>query len=876
MPSGLPADGVQPWEQLDAGGHVQPEPDRVSSSINGNTDFTAGIQRFLESGDVLANGEASRLNGTDDSGTSYAMYRVSLGAQQPGIVSVDANLLGNDSEYYVGISDYGNARWDWHGPFSDNHVRIEAQPEAGSDLTSTFGNAFITVLVNTGSSVDVVGLGVNQYDIADAQAPGTPAGLTLSPVSGGVELEWSPVLEADLAGYAVYYASRSFISVHSAGVQRLTYLEGNSRHLLSGLSERTWIAISSVDFSGNESAATAVLDASPLVGDAPALLLTGSAPGGSINDVIQLTASGADSFDWDLNGDGVFEVEDDATGSQFADTSATGIIRPRVRASDASGEAVALGGLSLLVSGNSAPYTSVVADPQSGNTPLDVTFAGTAEDAEDGTALAYAWDFDGDGIFEPDTDTAAPEPFTYLSPGLFNARFRAQDSQGAWSVASVGIMPAGEDWGVPLALLSAIPNSVNIGETVRLDASDSHAAFGESITQYVWDLDNDDFFETNGDLNPIMQIVPDKAGEHTVQVRISESGGQQVVGSIAITVHGWSEAVTLMSGQLATFDIEMIKTLDGIPCAHLIINDGAKKHFIATAQDDRGEQWNEPLLVSETLGSGIEQGFSLVNGNPALSAYISQTGSLAYMRAVDPAGQTWPGHLIVNDVGDVGLVSSLAVIKGKPAIAYFLDDDFDLYYIRADDANGSTWGTPVLVDDAGDVGSSLSIAVVNGRPAIAYEDFGNKHLLYVRATEGSGAAWGSPLIIEDVGSDISSLNLHVVNSYPVLAYEAGALNATYVRALDMDGEEWGDKYRFESGDLTDMGIVDGKPAVICFDQPVGQLKYIHAIDEYGDFWSSPEIIDVSGNRARLVDADGMPGILVENFVDKLIVYMRKY
>ena len=51
------------------------------------------VERFLDGGDVASNGEALRLNGADESGSSYAMYRVSLQDRQPGVVSIDANLL---------------------------------------------------------------------------------------------------------------------------------------------------------------------------------------------------------------------------------------------------------------------------------------------------------------------------------------------------------------------------------------------------------------------------------------------------------------------------------------------------------------------------------------------------------------------------------------------------------------------------------------------------------------------------------------------------------------------------------------------------------------------------------------------------------------
>src|SRR5262245_44209842 len=50
-PQGLPVDGVQPWEVVDSVGRVVPAP-RSASSLNEDSEFSAGIERFLEGGDV--------------------------------------------------------------------------------------------------------------------------------------------------------------------------------------------------------------------------------------------------------------------------------------------------------------------------------------------------------------------------------------------------------------------------------------------------------------------------------------------------------------------------------------------------------------------------------------------------------------------------------------------------------------------------------------------------------------------------------------------------------------------------------------------------------------------------------------------------------
>jgi len=132
-PTGLPSDGIQPWEALE-GGRV------VASSSDAH--FIPGIERFLEAGNVTDFGEASSFASGEPGGkgVSFAIYRMPMGGAQPSIVSIDANLHAQDglsSSYYLGVADYSSDTWRWHGPFADSHVLIPLPPSA---YTSPFGN----------------------------------------------------------------------------------------------------------------------------------------------------------------------------------------------------------------------------------------------------------------------------------------------------------------------------------------------------------------------------------------------------------------------------------------------------------------------------------------------------------------------------------------------------------------------------------------------------------------------------------------------------------------------------------------------------------------------------------------------------------------
>ena len=77
---------------------------------------------------------------------------------------------------------------------------------------------------------------------------------------------------------------------------------------------------------------------------------------------------------------------------------------------------------------NQAPTAVATASVTSGPAPLEVDFDGTESSDPDGDTLDYAWDLDGDGEFDDSTD---PEPsFTYAA-GIYEARLRVADSNGA-------------------------------------------------------------------------------------------------------------------------------------------------------------------------------------------------------------------------------------------------------------------------------------------------------------------------------------------------------------------------------------------------------------------------------------------------------------
>ncbi|MFE9693263.1 ThuA domain-containing protein [Micromonospora sp. NPDC005806] len=84
------------------------------------------------------------------------------------------------------------------------------------------------------------------------------------------------------------------------------------------------------------------------------------------------------------------------------------------------------------VANSRPPVAKLTADKDSGPAPLTVAFSSAGSSGPDGTAIKYAWDFDGNGSVD---STAANPSHTYSTPGRFTARLTVTATNGQTAVA---------------------------------------------------------------------------------------------------------------------------------------------------------------------------------------------------------------------------------------------------------------------------------------------------------------------------------------------------------------------------------------------------------------------------------------------------------
>jgi len=135
-------------------------------------------------------------------------------------------------------------------------------------------------------------------------------------------------------------------------------------------------------------------------------------------------------FYWDFESDGIFESQGQDVQHEYE---APGMFEAVLAVVDADGTQ-AYDYLTINVSAKLS--VEAVADPDSGNAPLSVSFMAIAEGGFE--PYTYEWDFQGDGRVD---DTARAPEFTYTSEGRYSCTALVRDSTGqmAWDMITITV-----------------------------------------------------------------------------------------------------------------------------------------------------------------------------------------------------------------------------------------------------------------------------------------------------------------------------------------------------------------------------------------------------------------------------------------------------
>jgi hypothetical protein len=380
-----------------------------------------------------------------------------------------------------------------------------------------------------------------------------------------------------------------------------------------------------------------------------------------------------------------------------------------------------------------------------------------------------------------------------------------------------------------------LPNSVNRGEQVTLDASLSFDAEGP-ITLYEWDTDGDGSFESSS-LEPVHYFNANTADSFALKLRITDSSGATAQASALLHVHGFNPSYIFFDPAPIAGDHTSMALVNGRP---------AIAYYNSSLPS-----WDAPVPVDFSGNSGMFSSLAIVNGRPAISYYDSSTEDLMYVRALDADGAAWGAPLNAGAIADdEGPYTCLKIINGRPAISYQSLEANDLAYVRANDADGTSWGSRQLLATAMDSGWYSSMEVVNGLPGICFYDAAGTDLQFMQALDADGDSWGSIIGVDAGAGDTGAYcSLEVINGKPSIAYRNEGLDTLgYARAGNADGSNW----------------IQGRPAIAYYDETNKDVRYLQALDAEGYLWPAlPQIPDGQsdcGTFCCLIAVSGGPAI----------------
>jgi len=617
-------------------------------------------------------------------------------------------------------------------------------------------------------------------------------------------------------------------------------------------------------------------------------------------------------FEWDFDGDQVFEVQTGASPTAEHTFGNPGEYLVAVHAVDSAGAGgyasvpVTIGVLGQL------PEAALQATPQDVAVNQGVDFDASASTDPDGTIVLYEWDMTGDGDFEYNTGGDPHFNYEYAAAGVYNPAVRVSDNTGLKSVASMSINVAVVNQR-PIAALSVTPAAGNPPYMVSLDASQSSDPDG-SITKYEWDFNGDGNFEASSDIDshfnwqcvlpgdirlgvritdnlgakatmystttsnhpPVAKISADKySGTAPFTVTFDGSGSTDQDGTI--DTYGWDlfddgTYDSTGTGTPKTWSCEML--WNGAVKVRLKIKDnqGATASAVATINVTKG--WHVRTLDPVGM-AGWYNSLAIINGYPAVAYYEHNNRNLKFIRATDSLGASaWAtpvniGSIALPGYGCYGL--SLAEIGGTtPGIAFGGTLNNNGSYVLASNSTGSTWGA-FIAAVAGHTVVFPSLKIVAGKPAIATHDMG---VTYVRATETKGSSWGTPVTAATTPGCMMGYScwMEVVSGYPAIAYSerfGSADKLRYVRATNATGTAWGTPVTIDStgdpGEDAHLAVINGRPAVAYVATAASgffEVRYKRADDATGTAWSAAAQSIGSEGRAvlGLVEIAGTPAI----------------
>jgi flagellar hook assembly protein FlgD len=439
-------------------------------------------------------------------------------------------------------------------------------------------------------------------------------------------------------------------------------------------------------------------------------------------------------YEWDFDGDGVFDWSSPTTGDTSYTYDRSGFFNAAFRATDNDGLTA---GASIMISVSGPPIALPGAFPTEGDVPLTVTFFSDGKDP-DGSLVEFAWDLDDNGSYEWKDMVAGSVTHTYHTAGVHNAVLKVTDSDGLIGTAPITINATDPNpQGYPLA--NAIAHPVNGGAPLDVALVGNADDANGSLVKYEWDFDGDgtyDWEEFEKAIATIGLLIDVNSYSTPEFVDIDNDGDIDLfIGETNGRIYfyrndgnskapRWAAMGLVTDADATTIDVGN----HSIPALTDIDNDGdldlftgqneGRIHFYRNDGNSESPVWTPLGLLTDAGSNTIDVGswstpvFADIDDDEDMDLFVGESyGRISFYR--NDGNRNAP---VWTPMGFISDADSITIDIGSYSEATFTDIDNDgdldmfggysqgrIYFYRNDGSAGAPlWASQGLVTDSND------------------------------------------------------------------------------------------------------------------------------------------------------------------------------
>ncbi|MDQ3022948.1 MAG: hypothetical protein M3R04_00990, partial [bacterium] len=240
-----------------------------------------------------------------------------------------ANLVGNagNTMRSYALANFEDKTWEFADSNDTGLIDLGDLPGEPADYRSPDGFAYLSPLVFGQVNAElpqrkavILGFTGLPCDPTDSTPAPELTGFTVEPVSSGAHVSWDDLGATNPYLVKVYFSNQPFESVDEEGVVPMTFWARQREGLISlnagGVFYLRALVLNTT--SCKESALTETQIVIPKSGTPLKIEVDVDNLNATLAESVTLTATGAETYDWDLNDDGIYEISGDTGGVQVA------------------------------------------------------------------------------------------------------------------------------------------------------------------------------------------------------------------------------------------------------------------------------------------------------------------------------------------------------------------------------------------------------------------------------------------------------------------------------------------------------------------------------------------------------------------------------